>query len=343
MATAPVGETPEPGRSPSTRRRLVQQLTGPAQRFIATQSGSAGLLLAATIVALVWANSPLSSGYDELWSTELSIRLGDHTLTEDLRHRVNDGLMVFSFVVGLEIRRELAMGELTDRRRLRIPALAAIAGIAVPAAVFLAFNPSGEAAQGWGIAISTDTAFVLGVLAVAGSAVPTQLRIFLLTLAVVDDVAAPAIIALFYSDDIVPPALLAAAGCVPALVALARLRVWRGPAYLAVGVLLWLAMLESGVHPAIAGVIIAFCVPAYAPRRSEVERAVGLAGRFRQSPDPGLARSAKLSLERAVSPNERMQELLHPWTSHVVVPVFALANAGSSSMRTPCRRRSVHR
>lgn len=329
MATAPVGETPEPGRSPSTRRRLVQQVAGPAQRFIATESGSAGLLLAATIVALVWANSSLSSGYDELWSTELSIRLGDLTLTEDLRHWVNDGLMVFFFfVVGLEIRREIAMGELIDRRRLRIPALAAIAGIAVPAAVFLAFNPSGEAAQGWGIAISTDTAFVLGVLAVAGSAVPTQLRIFLLTLAVVDDVAALAIIALFYSDDIVPVALLAAAGCVLVILALARLRVWRGPAYLAVGALLWLAMLESGVHPAIAGVIIAFCVPAYAPRRSEVEQAVGLAGRFRQSPDPGLARSAKLSLERAVSPNERMQELLHPWTSYVVVPLFALANAG---------------
>ncbi|MFP5451253.1 MAG: Na+/H+ antiporter NhaA [Thermoleophilia bacterium] len=328
MAT-PVGFTPEPDRSSSTRRRLVQQLARPAQRFIATEAGSAGLLLAATIVALIWANSALSSSYEELWSTELSIRLGDHALTEDLRHWVNDGLMVFFFfVVGLEIRREMAMGELTNRRHLRIPVLAAIAGIVVPAAVFLAFNPSGETAQGWGVAISTDTAFVLGVLAVAGSAVPTQLRIFVLTLAVVDDLAALGIIALFYSDDVVPAALIAAAACVVLILALGRLRVWRGPAYFAVGSLLWLAMVESGVHPAIAGVILAFCVPAYAPRREEVERAAGLAGRFRQSPDPALARSAKLSFEQAVSPNERMQALLHPWTSYVIVPVFALANAG---------------
>ncbi|MEQ9092640.1 MAG: Na+/H+ antiporter NhaA, partial [Miltoncostaeaceae bacterium] len=328
MSTA-AGYTPEPGTSSSSRLRLVQQLAAPAQRFIHTQASSAGLLLLATLAALVWANSAFGSTYEELWHTEFSLRLGDHTLTEDLRHWVNDGLMVFFFfAVGLELRRELSMGELTDRRRLRIPVLAAVAGIAVPAAVFLAFNPSGEAAQGWGVAISTDTAFVLGVLALAGSAVPTQLRVFLLTLAVVDDVAALAIIALFYSDDVaVAPLIVAAAGAVTIL-ALARLRVWRGPAYFVVGTVVWLAMLESGVHPAIAGVVVAFCSPAYAPRRAEVEHAAGLARRFRQSPAPSLARSAKLSFERAISPNERMQELLHPYTSFVVVPVFALANAG---------------
>lgn len=329
MSTVPAGYTPEPGTSPSSRRRLVQQLAAPAQRFMHTESSSAGLLLLATLAALVWANSSFGGTYEELWSTEFSLRLGDHTLSEDLRHWVNDGLMVFFFfAVGLELRRELSMGELTDRRRLRIPVLAAIAGIAVPAAVFLAFNPSGEAAQGWGVAISTDTAFVLGVLALAGSAVPTQLRVFVLTLAVVDDVAALAIIAVFYSDDVsVAPLLVASAGAV-AILALGRLRVWRGPAYFVVGTVVWLAMLESGVHPAIAGVVVAFCVPAYAPRRVEVERAATLAQRFRQSPVPSLARSAKLSFERAISPNERMQELLHPWTSYVVVPVFALANAG---------------
>lgn len=294
-----------------------------------TEAGSAGLLLLATLAALAWVNGPFGSTYAEVWGTDLSVRLGDRELTEDLRDWVNDGLMVFFFfVVGLEIRRELAMGELTDRRRLRIPAIAALTGIAIPAVLYLVVNPSGPAAHGWGVAISTDTAFVLGVLALAGSVVPTQLRIFLLTLAVVDDVAALVIIAAFYSDHIAPGPLAIAALCIVVILALARLRVWRGPAYFVAGAALWVAMLESGVHPAIAGVVIALCIPTYAPRREAVEHAAGLAQRFRQSPLPSLARSAKLSIERAVSPNERLQELLHPWTSYVIVPVFALANAG---------------
>lgn len=315
-------------RTPARRHRLGFQLAAPVRRFIATEAGSAGLLLAATIAALVWANVATSS-YDELWGTELSIRLGDHAITEDLRHWVNDGLMVFFFlVVGLEVRRELALGELVDRSRLRVPLIAALTGIAVPAAIFLALNPSGEAAQGWGVAISTDTAFVLGALALIGNAVPTQLRVFLLTLSIVDDVAALAIIAIFYSDDVALGPLVVVAASAAVLVALGRLHVWRGPAYFAVGAVLWVAMLESGVHPAIAGVVIAACIPVFPPQREAVERAAGLATAFRQSPVPELARSAKLSVERAVSPNERMQELLHPWSSYVVVPVFALANAG---------------
>ena len=315
-------------RTPARRHRLGFQLAAPVRRFIATEAGSAGLLLAATIAALVWANVATSS-YDDVWTTELSVRLGDHAITEDLRHWVNDGLMVFFFlVVGLEVRRELALGELVDRSRLRVPLIAALTGIAVPALIFLALNPSGEAAQGWGVAISTDTAFVLGALALLGNAVPTQLRVFLLTLAIVDDVAALAIIAIFYSDDIALAPLVVVAASAAALIALGRLHVWRGPAYFAVGTVLWVAMLESGVHPAIAGVVIAACIPVFPPQRDAVERAAGLATAFRQSPVPELARSAKLSVERAVSPNERMQELLHPWSSYVVVPVFALANAG---------------
>jgi Na+:H+ antiporter, NhaA family len=157
---------------------------------------------------------------------------------------------------------------------------------------------------------------------------PTQLRVFLLTLAIVDDIAALAIIAFFYSDHVSVLPLLLAGACVLVILALGRLRVWRGPAYFLVGAVLWGAMLESGVHPAIAGVLIAVCIAVYPPRREEVERAAVLAKAFRQSPVPELARSTKLSVERAVSPNERLQELLHPWTSFVVVPLFALANAG---------------
>jgi Na+/H+ antiporter NhaA len=321
---------PSEERSTAPRGRVfTEQLTAPLRRFIATEAGSAGLLLAATVVALVWANSPWSDSYVDLWSTEASVSVGERSITEDLRHWVNDGLMVFFFfVVGLEVRRELAMGELTDRRRARIPVVAAVAGIVIPAALFLALNPSGEAAQGWGVAISTDTAFVLGALALIGPACPTQLRVFLLTLAIVDDIAALLIIALFYSSDVSLVALAVAAGTVPVLLLIRRLPVWQGPAYFLVGLVLWVAMLESGVHPAIAGVVIALCVSAYEPRREEVERAAELARAFRQSPVPALARSTKLSVERAVSPNERLQELLHPWTSYLVVPLFALANAG---------------
>ena len=326
MTTGTLGST---DRTPSRSRRLAQQLASPLRSFIATEAGSAGLLLAATLAALIWVNSPFSSSYHDLWSTELSVRLGDHAITEDLQHWVNDGLMVFFFfVVGLEVRREIAMGELTDKVRLRIPALAACAGILVPALIYLALNASGDAARGWGVAISTDTAFALGVLALVGAGAPTQLRVFLLTLAIVDDIAALAIIAVFYSDDVSVLPLLLAGACVLAILALGRLRVWRGPAYFAVGAVLWAAMLESGVHPAIAGVVIAACIAVYPPRREEVERAAVLVKAFRQSPVPELARSTKLSVERAVSPNERLQELLHPWTSFVVVPLFALANAG---------------
>ena len=199
MTTGP----PTDQRSTSRRRQLAQQLAAPLRSFIATEAGSAGLLLAATVAALVWANSPVSGSYEDLWSTVLELRLGDDAITLDLRHWVNDGLMVFFFfVVGLEVRRELTMGELTDRRRLRMPLVAAMAGIVVPAAVYLALNPSGEGARGWGVAISTDTAFVLGVLALIGSSCPTQLRVFLLTLAIVDDLATIAIIALFYTQDL---------------------------------------------------------------------------------------------------------------------------------------------
>jgi Na+/H+ antiporter NhaA len=320
---------PSDQRSLSRKRQLAQQLAGPLRSFIATEAGSAGLLLLATIAALVWANSAFSGSYEDLWSTVLEVRIGDHAITEDLRHWVNDGLMVFFFfVVGLEVRRELAMGELTDRVRLRIPVLAAVTGIAFPAAIFLALNPSGAAAQGWGVAISTDTAFVLGALSLVGGACPTQLRVFLLTLSIVDDVAALAIIAVFYSEHVTIAPLLVASGFTLLILLFGRLRVWRGPAYFVLAVGLWTAMHESGVHPAIAGVVIAACIAVYPPRREEVERAAVLTRAFRQSPMPELARSAKLSVERAVSPNERMQELLHPWTSYVVVPIFALANAG---------------
>ncbi|MGQ0467525.1 MAG: Na+/H+ antiporter NhaA [Sporichthyaceae bacterium] len=297
-------------------------------RLTRTETSAAGLLLLATAAAVLWVNlSP--EGYASFWHTEASLRLGDRQISLDLKHWVNDGLTVFFFfAIGLEVKRELAMGELTDRRRAAMPAFAALTGLAVPALVYLAFNPQGEAAQAWGVVISTDTAFLLGVLALVGPARAPALRIFLLTLAVADDVGALAVIALFYTEELKPVPLLLAIAGLGLMVTMRWLQIWRGPAYLVIGVGIWLAMYESGVHPTIAGVAIAMLVPAYAPRREEVEEAERLARAFRQSPQPELARAARLHLDRTVSSNERLSLLVSPWSTWVVVPIFALANAG---------------
>lgn len=308
---------------------LLAQLSGQVRRFLRTEAASAGLLVAATVLALVWANSPIGWSYDALWSTELVVRLGPAEVHDDLRHWVNNGLMVFFFfIIGMEVRRELSMGELIHRDRLTVPALAAVAGLIVPVLIYLSINAGGSGRAGWGIVMATDTAFVLGALALFGSWAPTQLRVFMLSLSVVDDIGALSAIALFYSTKVNFGALGIAALCVLAFVGFTRLQVWRGPAYFAVGVVMWLAMHASGVHATIGGVVLGLLVSAYPPRRAEVEQAGLLARTFRQSPQPSLARAAKLSVERAVSPNERIAALLVPWTSYVVVPAFALANAG---------------
>jgi NhaA family Na+:H+ antiporter len=314
----------------SATREFVGQFAAPLRAYLRTETGSAGLLLAATVLALLWANSPLSGLYEDLWGLHVAISIGDFfEYDHDLRHWVNDGLMVlFFFVIGLELRRQFSMGELTDRSRFTIPALGAIAGLIVPALVYLALNPSGEAARGWGIAMATDTAFVLGALAVVGPAFPAHLRVFMLSLSVVDDIGALLAIAIFYSEDVWLKPLLIAAVCVLAMALVSRVRVFRGPVYLVVGIVLWVAMVESGIHPTLAGVVLGLLVSAFAPRPEDVREAGALARAFGQSPLPELARSAKLSVERAVSPNERLTELLHPWSSFFVVPVFALANAG---------------
>ncbi|SFF05112.1 Na+/H+ antiporter NhaA [Blastococcus tunisiensis] len=317
------------GASRSGSGHLAAQLSAPARRLMRSGVAGAGLMVLATVVALVWANSPWGGAYERLWHTELSLRFGSAELAMDLQHWVNDGLMVFFFfLIGMEVRRELSMGELVQRSRLTVPALAAVAGLAIPALLYLAINAGGEGAVGWGIPMATDTAFVLGALALFGRNTPIQLRVFLLSLSVVDDIGALSAIAIFYSDEIDLAALGIAGLCVLAFIGLSRLQVWRGPAYFAVGAVMWVAMYESGVHATIGGVVLGLLVSAYPPRRAEVERAGSLARAFRQSPEPALAREAKLSVERAISPNERIGAVLVPWSSYVVVPVFALANAG---------------
>jgi Na+/H+ antiporter NhaA len=297
--------------------------------YMSTEAGSAGLLVLASVVALLWANSPWSDAYDALWSTRLSVALGTGELSMDLHHWVNDGLMVvFFFVIGLEVRKEFAIGELTDRSRVVVPLVAGVAGMLVPAALYLLLNSSGEEARGWGAVIGTDTAFLLGVMALVGPAVSTQLRIFLLTLTVIDDIVAVSVIGVVYSDELHEWPLLVAGACLVALFVLDRYAVWQAAPYVAVVLLLWVATLESGLHASIAGMVSGLLVPAMDPRRADVEEAASRFLAFRQSPMPGMQRTARRTLTRAISVNERLQEALHRPTSHVVVPVFALANAG---------------
>lgn len=327
MAPSPAHRSPAdlPPPTPWTHRGSRSLRT-----FLATETGSAGLLLAATVVALVWANSPLSGAYEDLWGAHLTIDLAGAGVDEDLRHWVNDGLMAFFFyVVGLEIRRELELGELRDRRAAAIPAIAAVAGMAVPALLYTVLNAGGEGAHGWGIVMATDIAFVLGALALLGDRVPPGVRVFLLTLAIVDDVGAIAVIAIFYSSGVDLLALGSAAGLLAAIVVIRRFGpVWRGPAYLVAGIVLWYATLKSGIHPTIAGVAMGLVTAVHPPRRADVERAASVTRLFRREPTPRGGRAAVLQLAAAVSPNERFQAALHPWTSYVVVPLFALANAG---------------
>ena len=317
---------PRPG--PPTRVTLPA-LSPSSRLYVGTEAGGSALLLIATLCALAWANSPWSAGYDSFWHTPASIGVGDLTLEMDLRHWVNDGAMaLFFLVVGLEITREVSTGEMRDRRSVAAPALGALGGLVVPALVYLAFNPSGEAAGGWGIVMSTDTAFVLGVLALFGPRCPDRLRLFLLTLAIVDDIGAITVMALFYSDDIVPPALAVSAVLVAVLLALRWAGVWRLWPFVVTGTALWLAVHESGVHATLAGVVLGLLLPSRPPSREEVQRTSAYGRALREQPDAERARMAALAVAATVPANSRLQHRLHRWTAYAVVPVFGLANAG---------------
>ncbi|PZH02143.1 Na+/H+ antiporter NhaA [Streptomyces sp. NTH33] len=319
----PASQTPAKGNT------LVAQLSGPVRAFLSTEAGSVGLLLAAVVVALVWANSPWSEAYASLWATDASFSIGGASLSMDLGHWVSDGLMaLFFFVIGLEVRYEISVGVLTDRRRVVIPALAGIGGMLIPVLLYLAVAPGGEAVQGWGVVIGTDTAFMLGALTIVGPRFVTQLRVFLLAITVIDDIVAVAVIGFVFSETVhLRPLLVALALCV-ALAGLTRLGVWRTAPYVLIVLALWLATFQAGLHASIAGMLGGLLIPAHTPARQAVERAVRLFRAFRQSPRADVGLTARRGLKRAVSVNERLQTVLHPWTSYLIVPVFALASAG---------------
>ncbi|MEU5880202.1 Na+/H+ antiporter NhaA [Spirillospora sp. NPDC047279] len=319
---------------PASGRSTAQSMAGRVvpdglRSFLTTESGSTLVLLAATVAGLVWANSPWGDTYDTFWHTDLSLHLGDQAFALDLKHWVNDGLMaLFFFVVGLEISREVKVGQLRDRRLIAVPVMAALGGMIVPALIYFTLNAGGEGAHAWGIPMATDTAFVLGLLAVIGTRCPEPLRAFLLTLAVVDDVGAILVVAIFYTEDLSVPALLLAIVLVGLIVALRWFNIWRAPAYVLLGVGVWAAMVESGVHPTLAGLLLGALVLVYAPSDHKALRAGELVQQLSRDPSPELAREATRSVQRIVSVNERLQLRLHPWTSYVIVPIFALANAG---------------
>lgn len=300
----------------------------PLRSFLRTETGSAAILLAAGVAALLWINADASS-YERVWRTVLSIRVGGAGISADLRYWINSGLMAFFFfVVGLEARREFDVGELRERRRVTLPLAAGLGGIVVPVAIFLAVNSGRSSAHGWGVAMSTDTALALGMLALVGRRLPDRLRAFMLTFAVVDDVVALFVIATVYSNHVDLWPLLAAVGLFAAILVTIRLDVPRGPIVAALAVATWFALYKSGIDPIVAGLATGLIVYASPASRMNLERATDLFRRFREQPTPELARSARVGLKAAISPNERLQQLYHPWTSYVIVPLFALANAG---------------
>src|SRR5215212_3059587 len=305
----------------------TKQFATPVRAFLQTESGSAGILAAAIVVAVAWAN--IGGSYESTWTTPFGLHLGDESVTRDLRTWVNSGLMtLFFLVVGLEARREIDLGDLRDRGRLLLPVAAGLLGLTLPVVLYLAVNAGGDAAGGWGVAMSTDTALALGLLVVVGRDVPDRVRTFLLTVFVVDDIVALLVIAVVYSEDVDLRYLALAVALFGGFVLVKRLRVGNPAIYLLLGIAIWASMLGSGVDPVVSGLVIGLTAPAYTPVREDLEEASGLFRQFREEPTPDLARSAVVGLRRTLSPNDRLQRFYHPWTSYVIVPLFALANAG---------------
>ena len=310
------------------------------RQFTRIQASGGILLLLATVLALVWANSPWSDSYFELWETYLSISLGDLALKESLLHWVNDGLMViFFFLVGLEIKREILVGELASFKRAALPLMAAVGGMVLPALIYVLFNAGGEGQAGWGIPMATDIAFMLGILAILGSRVPISLKIFFTALAIADDLGAVIVIALFYSGEIEAVALVVAAVILAVLIVLNRAGVRRPLPYVLLGIGLWLAFLESGLHPTIAGVLLAMTIPARTQIRSEayVAQCTAALGGLDASGDhvegrqqQAAAQTLEVIAERIQSPLHRLERTLNPWVAYLILPIFAFANAGVS-------------
>ena len=303
-------------------------------RFLAQEAASGVLLLAATAVALIWANSPYSEGYHHFWETEIDLSIGSwmpvvldgHPLSLELV--VNDVLMVlFFFVVGLEVKTELVTGDLSSPKEAALPAMAAVGGMAVPAAIYAVINLGGDGVAGWGIPMATDIAFAVGVLALLGPRIPSRLKLFLLALAIADDVGAILVIAVFYTEGLLFGWLGAAIGGLCFVIVMQRSRVWFTPVYVVAGVFIWYATFRSGVHATIAGVSLGLLAPARPLLgRRTFERIEDLFSG--DIADAAEVRDASWRMRESVPVTSRLLALMSPWTSFIIIPIFALANAG---------------
>jgi Na+/H+ antiporter NhaA len=329
--TAQAGQTPAAQEQAASSQATTAWTTSgrtPLRQFLRAETGSATILVAATLAALIWSNVA-SGSYERLWSMELTASIARHGISLDLRQFVNSGLMtLFFLVVGLEARREWDMGELRVRSRVALPLLAGLGGMLVPIAIYFAFNAGRPTAHGWGAAMSTDTAFALGALALAGgSRLPDRVRTYLLTFSVVDDLAGIAVIAVFYSSHVRWVPLLIGAALLAADGIMTRRGMRNAPVYLLIGLAAWVAFWQSGVDPIVAGLVIGLLTCAYPAARGDLQQATDAFRLFREQPTARLAAEAREVARRAISPNERLQERYHVWTSYVIVPLFALANA----------------
>jgi Na+/H+ antiporter NhaA len=326
---AGVAEETEDTTGPSSGRTAwARRLETPLRMFLRTETGSASVLAGATVLALIWANISISS-YDRFWATQLSVFVGHRSVTLDLREFVNSGLMaLFFLVVGLEARREFDVGELRIRSRLTLPLLVGLTGMVVPIVIYLIANAGNPAMHGWGMAMSTDTAFALGALALVGRGLPDRVRTYLLTFSVVDDLAGLVVIAVAYSGSIEVVPLLAGFGLIGVVLIVRARGVRYGPVYLLIGIAAWVAFLKSGVDPIVVGLIFGLLTYAYPAPRESLEQASEAFRSFREQPTAELAQSARNVVRTAISPNDRLAQLFHPWTSYLIVPLFALANAG---------------
>jgi Na+/H+ antiporter NhaA len=298
------------------------------REFLRTETGSAFVLGTATVAALVWANISVSS-YDKVWGTRLSVLIGGAGVTTSVHEFVNSGLMAFFFlVVGLEARREFDVGELRVRSRLALPVAVGLGGMIFPIGIYLIVNAGRPSAHAWGASMATDTAFALGALALVGRRLPDRVRTYLLTFSVVDDLAGIAIIAIVYSERIQVVPLLFGIAFLAVVLAIRIRGVRSGPVYLLIGIAAWVAFFKSGVDPVVVGLVLGLLSYAYPATRASLEQASEAFRNFREQPTAELAQSARDVVRIAISPNDRLAQLFHPWSSYVIVPLFALANAG---------------
>ena len=320
----------------------IERLIQPFKEFTKAEASSGIVLIICTVIALLWANTGISESYFSLWHTKISIGIEEYSLNYTLHHWINDGLMaIFFFVVGLEIKREFLVGELSTARQAILPVAAALGGMVIPALIYTMFNLNGKGEAGWGIPMATDIAFVIGLMALLGSKVPANLKIFITALAIADDIGAVLVIAFFYTSELSVTALIIAGFIIVLLIIINRLGVRNLLVYVIPGIVLWIAFLKSGIHATVAGVILAFIIPATSRYNTKdfllkgkellddfdkegTEGPNVLANEERQN----IVQTLESACAKVLTPLQRFEHSLNPWVSFVIMPIFALANAG---------------